>query len=513
MTEPADGRRRWWRCSIPVILAELVFFLYKSGESMLDATTRPYIVNIVCHRNFPDNSTMCSKLHLYPDIEDSVQGEAGTYLIYYRILVNLPAIGLGLFCGAWSDKYGRKIPMILPSLGSVLSVMFYMMSLASVDNAITIVLVGAFVQGVFGKSALITMAVNSYASDITDKEDRTRKLGVLLAMNFFGLFVGALLAGMFQEMSNLPATFCTIVFIHAFVVFISLVAMPETVPFLVERDDGMAIRENKSPCFGIYDNIKDSVCVLTKKRVNKGRKIILVLFFISLLNQTCKVGETDITLLFVTRSPLSWPKSWYGYLLSVDYAVMGLCLIIVLPILSNVIKLPDGGIVLIGLVCKIVRLFWAGFIRESWMVYVSVIIGSFAGMITSSIRSLISKSVEENELGKVFSLLATAETLSKLLGTLVFVSMYGATAYFFPGFTYIVEAFMYVGMTAVVAFIYRDMKRVGTVDLILAFNDHAIYGASANDKTLLLAGSGRLEVLDELEEEQSVPQPLPAHTP
>ncbi|XP_052802900.1 proton-coupled folate transporter-like [Mya arenaria] len=509
----APESRHFWGCAFPMFLAEIVFFLYKSGESMLDATTRPYIVSIVCHQNFPANDTVCRNLHHYPEVEDSIQGEAGTYLIYYRILVNVPAIFLGLFCGAWSDKYGRKIPMILPSIGSVLSVLFYMLSLASVDSAISFVMIGAFTQGALGKSSLITMAVNSYASDITDKEDRTRKLGKLLAMNFFGLFVGALMAGLFQDMSNLPAAFCTVVFIHAFVVLITLIAMPETVPFLVERDDGMVVKENKSKCFGIYENIKDSVCVLSKERVNKGRKVILILFLISLLNQTCKVGETDITLLFVTRSPLSWPKSWYGYLLSMDYAVMGVCLIIVLPILSNVIKLPDGGIVIIGLCCKIVRLFWAGFIRESWMVYVSVVIGAFAGMITSSIRSLISKAVEENEMGKVFSLLAVAETASKLLGTLIFVSMYGATAYFFPGFTYLVEAIVYVGMVIIVGLLYRDMKRVGTVDLILAFSEHSVYGSGGGDKTRLLAAKGQLEIVDELEEEIQVPQPLPAHTP
>ncbi|KAH3891834.1 proton-coupled folate transporter-like [Dreissena polymorpha] len=495
-----------WGCSYPAILADVVFFLYKSGESMLDASTRPYIVKVVCHKNFQANDSLCKNLDMFPEVEDKVQAEAGTYLIYYRILVNFPAIFLGLFCGAWSDKYGRKIPMILPSLGSVFSVLFYMMSLSSIDNAIVFVLLGAFIQGSFGKSSLITMAVNSYASDITDKDDRTRKLGKLLAMNFFGLFVGALLSGLFQDLSDLPASFCTIIFIHASVVLISIIAIPETVQLLPERDDGLDIRANRTRCCSMFSNMKESVCVITKNRLHNSRKVILVLFLIALMNQTCKVGETDITLLFVTRSPLNWPKSWYGYLMSIDYAVMGICLIVVLPILSNVLRLPDAAIVIIGLVCKIIRLFWAGFIQESWMVYVSVVIGSFAGMITSSIRSVISKAVDENEQGKVFSLLACAETASKLLGTLIFVSMYGATAYFFPGFTFIIEAILYIVMTVIVLLIYRDMKKVGTLDLLLAFTDHPLYG---QDK-IGLVGIAPLEVVDELEEDIFVPQPIPS---
>ncbi|KAH3891835.1 solute carrier family 46 member 3-like [Dreissena polymorpha] len=444
---------------IPSILTDVVFFLYKSGESMLDASTRPYIVNVVCKRDFPANKTLCTDLDKYPEIEDQVQIEAGKYLIFYRVLVNFPAIFLGLFCGAWSDKYGRKIPMILPSLGSIFSILFYIISLSSTNNAVAFVFLGAFIQGSFGKSSLITMAVNSYATDITCEDDRTRKLGKLLAMNFFGLFVGALFSGIFQDISDLQTAFCAVIFVHASVVLIIITAMPETVSNPVARDE--RLQTEKSECCATLGYIRESMYVMTRERANRGRTVILILFLISLMNQTCKVGETDITLLFVTRRPLNWPKSWYGYLLSVDYAVMGICLIVVLPILSNVLLVPDAAIVIIGLVCKIIRLLWAGFIQESWMVYVSVVIGSFSGMITSSIRSLVSKAADENEHGKVFSLLASIETISKPLGTLIFVSMYGATAYFFPGFTYIIEAILYMVMTVIVVLNFRVMNMIG----------------------------------------------------
>ena len=492
-------------CSIPILLAELIFFLYKTGESMLDATTRPYIIKVVCHGRFPNNDTVCKNLHRHPELEDDIQGEAGSYLMYYRLLVNFPAIFLGLFCGAWSDKYGRKLPMMLPSLGSVLSVLLYMLSLASPDFAIGWILCGALCQGAFGKSSVITMAVNSYASDISDKEDRTQKLGKLLAMNFFGLFAGALLSGIFQDIADLPATFCVVVFIHASSLLVTVCCMPETV---VRDQDQKETDLSESCCKTcLFDNLKESLSVLCKKRGNNGRKMILVLFLISFCNQTCKVGETDITLLFVTRSPLSWPKSWYGYLLSLDYAVMGFCLLVILPILSNLLKIPDAAIVIMGVSCKIVRLFWAGFITESWMVYVSVVIGSFAGLITSSIRSLMSKTVEETELGKIFSLLASAETASKLFGTVIFVSLYGATAYFFPGFAYLVEGLIYVLMLIVVVVIYKDLKLVGTFDLLKAFSEQKDYG------TERYSDRRQLEIVDELEEETSIPQPLPATTP
>lgn len=492
-------------CKFEYCLVDLIFFLYKAGESMLDATSRPYIVEAVCEDRFPHNSTICKHIENFSSYEDEIQQTAAAYLMYYRILINVPAILLGLFCGAYSDKYGRKIPMMLPSIGSVLSVMLYMLSVIIEDFRIPLILIGSTLQGMFGKSSVITMAVNSYASDITDAEHRTKKLGKLLGMNFFGLFAGSLLSGVLQDLSDIVTTFCSVVFIHAAVVILVIVAMKETVEYPVKD-------EKESECLSIFkiSNVKDSFRVLTKKRASNTHNLILLLFCISLLNQICKVGEMDVTVLFVERSPLNWPRSWYGYLLSVDYAVMGTCLLLVLPVLSGPFNLPDCAIIIIGLSCKVVRLIWAGFCRETWMVYTSVVIGSFAGMITSAIRSLVSKAVDEDEVGKMFSLLASAETASKLFGIVIFVGIYGATASFFPGFAYILEAIVYVFMLLVIILMYSDLKGVGKYDLMKAFSEAPTYGSNREFNEY---PDGKLPVVDELEEQPTVPLPVPANTP
>ena len=64
----------------------------------------------------------------------------------YRILVNVPAVFLGLFCGAWSDVTGRKLPMMIPSLGSILAVVLYMMGMVLDRYTIVIIMLGAMVQ-------------------------------------------------------------------------------------------------------------------------------------------------------------------------------------------------------------------------------------------------------------------------------------------------------------------------------------------------------------------------------
>ena len=494
-------------CTTNVIVVTIIFFLYKTGESMLDATTRPYIIKAVCHDTFPFNASYCRHINEHPVVESFIQRKSASYLIYYRVLINVPSVILGLFCGAYSDKYGRKIPMMLPSLGSVFGVLLYMASIAYDEFRIPLILIGASVQGIFGKSTVITMAVNSYIADVTEIDERIRKLGNLLAMNFFGLFVGSFMSGVLQDMSNLLTTYCVVIILHACTVLLTVTCMKESIPYPSKAEEG------KSEFFALFNpsNIKESIAVLVKHRPNNTRMILLILFILTLLNQTCKVGEMDVTVLFVTRSPLSWPKSWYGYLLSVDYAVMGLCLLFLLPVLSSILKFSDATILIIGISCKVVRLSWAAFAIKTWMVYVSVIIGAFAGLITSAVRSLVSKSVNEHEAGKLFSLLACAETASKLFGVLIFVNLYSETVDFFAGFSYIFEAVLYLFMVVLVVWIFNDLRKVGTFDLMQAIQDHSIYNKRQMNYNTL--SEKPLPVVDELEEQPVYPTPLPATTP
>ena len=61
-------------------------------------------------------------------------------------------------------------------------------------------------------------------------------------------------------------------------------------------------------------------------------------------------------------------------------------------------------------------------------------------------RSLVSKLVDPTDIGKIFALIAMAETISNLIGSLVFTNLYGVTYSVYPGLTYFIMAAMYVIM-------------------------------------------------------------------
>ncbi|KAL4234954.1 hypothetical protein ACF0H5_006596 [Mactra antiquata] len=126
---------------------------------MLDVSIRPHILDVVCEQQYPRN--ICD--YLPDNVEENkvVQANTGMYLTLYRVLINVPSLFIGLFCGAWCDTYGRKLPMTIPCVGSNLAVVVYIVSKQFKQWALVILLVGAFIQCLFGKNAVATIAVNS----------------------------------------------------------------------------------------------------------------------------------------------------------------------------------------------------------------------------------------------------------------------------------------------------------------------------------------------------------------
>ncbi|CAH1795671.1 unnamed protein product [Owenia fusiformis] len=439
------------------------------AQSMLEPTARLFIYETTCKQGFTDtvNKTVCGHLKEFPEYENMVQELSAEYLMAYKVLLNVPVIILSLFCGAWSDKVGRKLPIMLPCLGNIFSVLLYMLGSAPRMPTMVLIMIGSGLSGIFGKSAVITMALHSYVADVTDKANRTRRLGKLLGMNFFGYCCGSLLAGALLEVVNFNVIFTIVTLINGIAVMVTLCCMEES----VQNPQTAFPSGDQKPTFLFkLTNMRDSLLVVFKRRENNARCYICMLFFIIVAHQTCKSGEQDISMLYVKRSPLDWPRSWYGYLLAIEYAASGLAQFFMLPILTNVLKLKDSTIIMTGITFKFTRLMMISFADKSWMVYLSMVIGGPTSLIVAGVKSILSKTVHEDEIGKTFSLLSCGETLSNLFGSIIINNIYVATVNIYPGFAFLLDAAFYFILFIIMLLLARDMDINAQYGLLKEFS-------------------------------------------
>lgn len=264
---------------------------------MMDATIRPYLIRAVCHGYLKDinnkNETICSSIDEYPELEDDIQKQSGHYLMYYRILLNVPAVVLSMFCGSYSDKYGRKPIILFPCFGSMLAVILYGTSNLVSAYRIPLIIGGAAMQGICGKSSMITMAINSLVFDLSDEKNRTRHFGLLLAMNFLGGSLGALFSGLFQDVFDLNTVFASIMISY-------LIALTLTLTLFNDNEKKTDKADEKSCSLFQIQHIKETIAVISKPRPGNNRTVLITLIIMSIVNQMCKVGETDVKIMFVT---------------------------------------------------------------------------------------------------------------------------------------------------------------------------------------------------------------------
>jgi len=81
----------------------------------------------------------------------------------------------------------------------------------------------------------ITTAVASYIADMSSKQARTRTLGQLLSMNYFGYFIGCLAAGVLLALAEFDFIFGAVILVNCACVLTTIFCMRESVAVVLSN--------------------------------------------------------------------------------------------------------------------------------------------------------------------------------------------------------------------------------------------------------------------------------------
>jgi len=86
---------------------------------------------------------------------------------------------------------------------------------------------------------IVTYYVDSYISDVSSKQTRTHTLGQLLSMNYFGYFIGSLVAGLLLALAEFDFIFGAVILVNCSCVLTTIFCMRESVAIVDPDSKGV----------------------------------------------------------------------------------------------------------------------------------------------------------------------------------------------------------------------------------------------------------------------------------
>ncbi|XP_040571251.1 LOW QUALITY PROTEIN: probable peptidoglycan muropeptide transporter SLC46 [Lepeophtheirus salmonis] len=451
------------------ITLEPVVFLFGLSHGLYSITVQSLYISKVCAVNLNHSLTICDDIYQHEEIQTEVQKYVSQLQAYNFFLQGLPAVIYSLFAGPWSDINGRKAIIVLSCFGYVFNNVIYLLNTVFFFELKAEYLLFECLQDFTGGYVAFFFACHSYITDITDDSSRTKRMAFLDGIFPIGFLMGLGLSGIIKK--KLGFTYC-----FSLAIVTSWSSILYTIFFIKERnssedqvdntDDNSTTQSannkvKKEPIWKMFkiQHFQAGVKSTLKRREHDLKKYLLFLILIFMLELFLYGGKGSVMFLYL-RKRFKWTEIDFSQFMIV-FGIQGLVSqYFVIPFLSHKLKWRDGTIILIAVGGNIIAGFMFAFANVSWLVYVAGIVSFLGAAISTLLRSLISKCIESDEIGKVFSVIASGQAVIFMIASPIYSLVYKATLDFFPGLVFLVTSCLYsiVGFLAI--YLYFGLKKV-----------------------------------------------------
>ncbi|GBM78476.1 hypothetical protein AVEN_247732-1 [Araneus ventricosus] len=408
---------------------EILAFLILFSITLIQITSTSMILDKVCLVHYNYSLATCSNLDNYTEIKSAVEKMATNYQLGYSFILTVPSALLSCFFGPWSDLYGRKIPMLIAIFGVSAGTLGSAICAYFMYSRVEYFYISALFSSCFGGYITILTIIYSYASDLTVEGQRTMKYAFLEMAAGLGQPSGIAAGGWILKILGYSPVF--LLSAGGFIISFFWVAffLPET------RGQG---NEDTSKFKKLFTSkaLKESFDATAKKRPNKGRKQILLLIISMCFAVTAVYCSGNINYLFVHHQ-YNWGDTEYSTITAI-YSLISVIVLAAVIMISKYLKLGDPLLGLIGTTSMILKYICFGLAWNPILFHIGSILGCLGGCAVLAARSRISKVVSNNDLGKVFSFMASAETLFPVLMIVLISEIFNAFLDIYAAMPYII---------------------------------------------------------------------------
>jgi len=297
----------------------------------------------------------------------------------------------GPVIGSISDAWGRK-PVLLAAL-TFLALDYVLMALA---DTLWLLLLGRTLAGLAGATYITATA---YVSDITPKEQRAARFGMIGAAFGLGFIAGPSLGGVAAAWHVTAPFWVAAVLAGANVIF-GLLILPESLP--PERRRRFGARDLNP--FGAF------------LRAFRTPGLALPIALLGLFELANMVYPTLWA--FWGRETFGWSALVIGLSLSAYGGLMVLSQGVIMPVAVR--RLGEQRVAIWGLVASLAAMIAFGFGTSIWIVVVFLPIAALSDLVPPTLTAFAANAAREDEQGMVQGVIAALGSLAAVIGPVLF---------------------------------------------------------------------------------------------
>ncbi|GAB0092924.1 proton-coupled folate transporter [Sergentomyia squamirostris] len=420
---PLQAREKWYK----KITVEPTMFLYMLAFMLTSVIEQAFYLHKACtvDHNYP--SEVCDNLEIHQDIKKEVQITVSNFHQWNNVLGHIFPIILALFLGSWSDRRGRKLPLILGLVGK-----FYWSVMIIVNSykdwpLMTVVYSATIPSALTGADVAIFASAFAYISDVSSVSSRTIRITILDVCYLSTMPTGVALGSyLFSNVVN--RNFSIMFMINASCLLAAIIYSLfflkwQTTPNQRSLRD---VGYHRVLCdFFDKNHVVDSLKTLLKKREMK-RHIYLWIFMVAMALYTFQRDEKPMMYLY-TQLKFNWNTETYSNFKTFQSSAYVIMMLTGIPLMSKVFGWPDTVIVMIGATAHATARLFFGFAEVPWVLYVGGAVSSLGPIVAPVLRSMTSKVVPLAERGKVFALLSVFDNAVPLFSGVLYTQVYNAS--------------------------------------------------------------------------------------
>ncbi|ROT74993.1 hypothetical protein C7M84_006477 [Penaeus vannamei] len=378
-------------------------------------------MNKICSINLGLPDQVCNNLSEHPEEDVLVQREFSVFAFYNSIIMSIIPLIFVLFMGAWSDKYGRKIPLLMTLIGHVMYAGGYLLSNWQTSWPVEVIYFVTVLEALGGGNVGL-LSTHSQLS--------------VVPRGSVGTLVGALVIK--YGGYNLALLLVLLAYLSA-VLYVVFVIKESHGPFAKTalQAHGSAKQEpspdskevsklRMASDFFNWRRVVESFKTAFRQREGNARKFIMAIILSNMLR---RVARGFFMYMFVRRA-LSWEATDYGYWVTYRNLLAAIGSLFLVPILTKMLSFTDASLAVLGslsIMGEYVCYSLVNGVSQAFLMWLGPPVGVISNASVIAFRSLSTKLVSKEEKGRISAVMAAMNGLMPMIAYAAYSPIYYTT--------------------------------------------------------------------------------------